>query len=231
MVHLRTQQETGKTTFDIFLYHSCMEYTKVHLLYSLTTSGSFSLSAMEHTSPKPKACPRCALSQRRTPQFGCVAASTQTTHLTVMARTSRTSLQMPHCINQPTLKHGIRRVFGWLGVDKLRLQSGRTNMACGLPGCLPLFYIHVNPTTLKALWVRNNKIETLTSTKTNSPLSCYIIIDKETIIYVWMYFQNCKQYAWISSLVILVIFPDKLINKTVTPQWWRIQNIPGCKRL
>lgn len=73
-------------------------------VYSLITSLSYSLSATEPTRPKPKAWPRYALSQRKTPQFGCVVASTQITHRTVTARTSRTSLCLPHYMNQPTLE-------------------------------------------------------------------------------------------------------------------------------
>lgn len=71
---------------------------------SLCTLGifceSFSLSAMEHTRPKPRACRHCASSRRKTPQFGCVAANTQTTARTAMARTSWTSSYLPHCMNQ-----------------------------------------------------------------------------------------------------------------------------------
>lgn len=70
-----------------------------------------SLSVTEPIKPKPKAGPRYALSLRKTPQLGCVVASTQTTHLTVMARTSRTSSYPPRCMNKPTLEKEVGDVF------------------------------------------------------------------------------------------------------------------------
>lgn len=70
-----------------------------------------SLSAMEPTKPKPRACPRYALSQRKMPQFGCVVASTQTTHLTVTARTSKTSLYLLLYMNKPALEEEGRELF------------------------------------------------------------------------------------------------------------------------
>lgn len=73
---------------------------------SLITSVYFSLSATAPTSSKPKACPRYVLSRRKTPRFGCADANTLTTHLTVMARTSRTSLYLPSYMNRLTLEQG-----------------------------------------------------------------------------------------------------------------------------
>lgn len=71
-----------------------------HLVhYLIISSFFFSLSVMEPTRLKPKACSRYALSQRKMLQCGCVVASTHVTHLTVMARTSRTSSFLPHCMH------------------------------------------------------------------------------------------------------------------------------------
>ncbi len=75
-----------------------------HPADSLIISSSFSLSAMELTRPKPKACPLYGSSQRKTPQFGCVLASTRTTPLTVMARTSRTLSYRPLYTSRRTLR-------------------------------------------------------------------------------------------------------------------------------
>lgn len=71
-----------------------------------------SLSVTEPTKPKPKACSRYALSPRKTPQFGCVVASIQTTHLTATAHTSRTSSYLPRYMHKQTLKKEGRVVSG-----------------------------------------------------------------------------------------------------------------------
>lgn len=109
MVHLRTQQETGRTAFDVIL-HDCLSESTRHV-YSLITSPSFSLSATEPTSLKPLACSRYASSQRKTPQFGCVVASTQAARLTVMAPTRRTSSCPLLSTHKPPLEKGGGDVF------------------------------------------------------------------------------------------------------------------------
>lgn len=67
-------------------------------------TARISLSATEPTRPKPKACHRYVLSQRKMPQFGCVVASIQTTRLTVTGRTSKPSFFLQHCTNIKTLE-------------------------------------------------------------------------------------------------------------------------------
>lgn len=67
---------------------------------------SFSLSAMEATKPEPRASPRFASSQRKTPQFGCVDANTPATRPTATARTSRTSLYLLRYTNQQSPECG-----------------------------------------------------------------------------------------------------------------------------
>lgn len=121
MVHLRTQQETGKNAFDVILHDCCL---KAHVTLfphrcSLTPSPSFSLSATEPTSLKPLACSRYASSQRKTPQFGCVVASTQTARLTVMAPTRRTSSCPLLSTHKPPLEKGGGDVFE-LKIDEKR---------------------------------------------------------------------------------------------------------------
>lgn len=122
----------------LILCCSCLKYTKVHPVYSLITSYSFSLSAMEHTKPKPRACSRYALSQKKTPQFGCVDASTQTTRPTVMARTNRTSSCLPRYINTLTLKQGglLQSDFCLTErqTDRPQSWSGRVNLRSGCRG-------------------------------------------------------------------------------------------------
>lgn len=109
VVHLWTQQETGKTTFDVILYHSLSEK---HILRIFSSHlRLFSRSAMDPTNLKPRACSRCASSQTKTPRFGCVVASTRTTLLTVMAHTSRTSSCLLLYTNKPTLEKEGGEVF------------------------------------------------------------------------------------------------------------------------
>lgn len=84
---------------------------KTHPAYFLITSSSFSRSAMDPTNLKPQASSLYALSQTKTPQFGCVVASTQATLLTAMTRTSWTSSCLLLCTNRPTLEKEGGEVF------------------------------------------------------------------------------------------------------------------------
>lgn len=109
MVHLWIQQETGKNHLRHHLVSLLSE--KTHPAYFLITSSSFSRSAMDPTNLKPQASSLYALSQTKTPQFGCVVASTQATLLTAMTHTSWTSSCLLLCTNQPTLEKEGGEVF------------------------------------------------------------------------------------------------------------------------
>ena len=115
-------------------------------VYSLITSLSFSLSVMAPTKPKPKACLRSALSQKKTPQSGCVVASTQTTHLTVMAHTSRTSSCLPHYMNTPTLEEASKDVFELSVYAALLCPHFCTSVHS-------MTAVHVNWSTVTSVWV------------------------------------------------------------------------------
>lgn len=72
-----------------------------------------SRSATELTNSKPKACSRSASSRTKTPQFGCAAASTQTTLHTVTAHTNRTSSCLLLCTNPKSLEKKAGCTLNW----------------------------------------------------------------------------------------------------------------------
>lgn len=130
------------------LISSCITHVFCTLsAYSLIQSSSFSLSVMEPTKPKPKVWCHYASSQRKTAPFGCVVASPQTTHHTAMARTSRTSLCLPHYMSRPTLKKEGGEVFDL-----------NINLALASTFCywmiLPLMKAaHENWSTMTSVWL------------------------------------------------------------------------------
>lgn len=111
--HSKKQVKTPSTSPPLYKYKKAL---------SLTSPLPFSPSAMAPTSSMPKACPRCDSSQRKTPQSGCVDASTQATHLTVMVHTSRTSSHLLHCMKQLTLKQEGRLSNGLVALRGDKLQ-------------------------------------------------------------------------------------------------------------
>lgn len=109
VVHVWTQQETGKKT-QTTQPTSAVLVCEGRALSTPSSHLSFSRSAMDPTNLKPRACPRYALSRRKTPQFGCVVVSTQATLLSVTAHTSRISLCPLLCMNKATLEREAREV-------------------------------------------------------------------------------------------------------------------------